>query len=153
MSRLSDTAVDATDTFDVYVDRKYRVWLVDFGAYGGDTSPLLFTWEELGCECGAASGSKVLVPYSDTMTTAQVENATSSSIATANDVAGPEAQAHCMKCSWCGHGRGDSHSRALDTRTSQPHPVVRVLQMERISFAPLAHHGFPDDLMNGTISQ
>ena len=35
------------DVFDVYVDRKDRVWLLDFAPFGGDTQPLLFHWEEL----------------------------------------------------------------------------------------------------------
>jgi hypothetical protein len=33
--------------FDVYVDRKHKVWLVDFNVWGPTTDPLLFTWEEL----------------------------------------------------------------------------------------------------------
>lgn len=34
--------------YDVYVDKKRRVWLMDFDVFGGATEPLLFTWEELG---------------------------------------------------------------------------------------------------------
>lgn len=34
-------------TVDVYVDRKSRVWIVDFNPFGNPTSALLFTWEEL----------------------------------------------------------------------------------------------------------
>ena len=33
--------------FDAYIDRRARVWLVDLAPFGYDTSPLLFSWEEL----------------------------------------------------------------------------------------------------------
>jgi hypothetical protein len=33
--------------FDVYVDRKHKVWLVDFNVWGPTTDALLFDWEEL----------------------------------------------------------------------------------------------------------
>jgi hypothetical protein len=33
--------------FDVYVDKKERVWLVDFNPWGRSTDPLLFYWSEL----------------------------------------------------------------------------------------------------------
>jgi hypothetical protein len=36
-------------TFDVYLDKKERVWLVDFNVWGRRTDPLLFTWDELPC--------------------------------------------------------------------------------------------------------
>ena len=32
---------------DVYVDKKPRVWLLDFSAFGGVTDPALFEWEEV----------------------------------------------------------------------------------------------------------
>jgi D123 len=33
--------------FDVYVDRKHKVWLVDFNVWGRTTDALLFDWDEL----------------------------------------------------------------------------------------------------------
>lgn len=33
--------------FDVYIDRKNRVWLVDFNVWGKQTDSLLFSWDEL----------------------------------------------------------------------------------------------------------
>ena len=33
--------------FDVYIDKKERVWLLDFNVWGSQTDPLLFEWEEL----------------------------------------------------------------------------------------------------------
>jgi D123 len=33
--------------FDVYVDRKHKVWLVDFNVWGSTTDALLFDWDEL----------------------------------------------------------------------------------------------------------
>jgi D123 len=33
--------------FDVYVDRKHRVWLVDLNVWGTSTDSLLFDWDEL----------------------------------------------------------------------------------------------------------
>lgn len=33
---------------DVYVDARWRVWVVDFAPWGEPTDSLLFTWEELG---------------------------------------------------------------------------------------------------------
>ncbi len=44
-----DTCAHAlcTDVMDVYVDKKQRVWLVDFGVFGGTTDPLLFSWSAL----------------------------------------------------------------------------------------------------------
>jgi D123 len=32
--------------FDVYVDRKHKVWLVDFNVWGSTTDALLFDWDE-----------------------------------------------------------------------------------------------------------
>eukprot|EP00547_Thalassionema_nitzschioides_P005698 CAMPEP_0194217800 /NCGR_PEP_ID=MMETSP0156-20130528/22274_1 /TAXON_ID=33649 /ORGANISM="Thalassionema nitzschioides, Strain L26-B" /LENGTH=365 /DNA_ID=CAMNT_0038946937 /DNA_START=79 /DNA_END=1176 /DNA_ORIENTATION=- len=34
-------------TFDIYIDRKERPWLLDFNVWGTQTDGLLFTWEEL----------------------------------------------------------------------------------------------------------
>lgn len=33
--------------FDVYVDKKDRVWLIDLNVWGNRTDPLLYTWKEL----------------------------------------------------------------------------------------------------------
>lgn len=33
--------------FDVYIDKKERVWLLDFNVWGAQTDELLYTWEEL----------------------------------------------------------------------------------------------------------
>lgn len=38
---------DPDFVFDVYVDKKHRVYLVDINVFGAVTDPLLFTWEEL----------------------------------------------------------------------------------------------------------
>lgn len=35
------------DVMDIYVDKKQRVWLLDFGVFGSSTDPLLFSWDEL----------------------------------------------------------------------------------------------------------
>lgn len=32
---------------DLYVDKKSRVWIIDFNPFGFPTNPLLFSWEEL----------------------------------------------------------------------------------------------------------
>ncbi len=46
--------------FDIYIDQKRKVWLMDFGVYGEETDALLFSWPELDevkfdadgfCEC------------------------------------------------------------------------------------------------------
>ena len=33
--------------FDTYIDKRHRVWLLDFNVWGRRTDPLLFTWNEL----------------------------------------------------------------------------------------------------------
>jgi hypothetical protein len=33
--------------YDVFVDRNWRVWIIDFAPWGAPTDPVLFTWEEL----------------------------------------------------------------------------------------------------------
>jgi D123 len=35
------------DVMDVYVDKRDRVWVVDFSVFGGTTSSLLFSWLEV----------------------------------------------------------------------------------------------------------
>jgi len=44
---------------DVYVDKKWRVWIIDFNAYGEGTDSLLFSWTEplLGKDSAAEAGS------------------------------------------------------------------------------------------------
>lgn len=37
----------ANYVFDVYIDKKERVWLLDFNVWGTQTDCLLFTWDEL----------------------------------------------------------------------------------------------------------
>lgn len=37
----------ANYVFDVYIDKKERVWLLDFNVWGTQTDALLFTWDEL----------------------------------------------------------------------------------------------------------
>ena len=32
---------------DIYIDRKWRVWIVGFGVLGPPTNPLLFSWDEI----------------------------------------------------------------------------------------------------------
>ena len=34
-------------SFDVYIDKKERIWLVDFNVWGSRTDSLLFTWDEI----------------------------------------------------------------------------------------------------------
>lgn len=37
----------ANYVFDVYIDKKKRIWLLDFNVWGSRTDPLLFSWSEL----------------------------------------------------------------------------------------------------------
>jgi len=37
----------ANYVFDVYIDKKERVWLLDFNVWGTQTDSLLYTWDEL----------------------------------------------------------------------------------------------------------
>lgn len=37
----------ANYVFDVYIDKKERIWLLDFNVWGSQTDSLLFEWEEL----------------------------------------------------------------------------------------------------------
>lgn len=37
----------ANYVFDVYIDKKERVWLIDFNVWGTQTDSLLYSWEEL----------------------------------------------------------------------------------------------------------
>ena len=32
---------------DVYIDKRNRIWIIDFNVFGEPTSPLLFEWTEL----------------------------------------------------------------------------------------------------------
>ena len=56
------------DTFDAYVATNGTVKLVDFNPVGGTTSPLLFTWAQLGLQAEAErfeahpAGSQQLLP-------------------------------------------------------------------------------------------
>jgi hypothetical protein len=40
-------SLDGLDVLDVYVDRDYRVWLIDINPFGTVTDGLMFSWEEL----------------------------------------------------------------------------------------------------------
>lgn len=52
--------LSSPDVMDVYVDKKGRVWLLDFSVFGGTTSPLLFEWSEVATlGCGGAVASPV----------------------------------------------------------------------------------------------
>ncbi|TYZ69139.1 hypothetical protein PybrP1_010474 [[Pythium] brassicae (nom. inval.)] len=55
MKRRRSKFPDADYIFDVYVDKKYRVFLLDFNVFGAVTDPLMFSWDEL-MELRAASG-------------------------------------------------------------------------------------------------
>ena len=112
-----------TCVFDVYVDRRDRVWLLDFAPFGGDTSPLLFTWEEL-LLLGRGEGGDV------------------------------DAVAECVE-----HGAAaaaDSSSLphrppAVESTTASNCAAtipVRLVTSEQLTFPPLAHHRYPDDLLN-----
>ena len=35
------------DVLDVYLDKKNRIWIIDFNVFGEPTSALLFEWTEL----------------------------------------------------------------------------------------------------------
>jgi hypothetical protein len=37
----------ANYVFDVYIDKKERVWLLDFNIWGTQTDSLLYSWDEL----------------------------------------------------------------------------------------------------------
>jgi hypothetical protein len=52
VSEFFDTSIrpvfpDDNFSFDVYIDRKHRVWLQDFNVFSRATNALLFTWAEL----------------------------------------------------------------------------------------------------------
>jgi len=48
---------------DAYVDRRGRAWVIDVAPWGGDTDPLLFTWEELEAHrCGGCKEGGIRVP-------------------------------------------------------------------------------------------
>lgn len=47
MSRVIISFVQCLDTVDVYIDKKNRIWIVDFNPFGAPTSSLMFSWEEL----------------------------------------------------------------------------------------------------------
>lgn len=49
-NHLSKCGALCADTFDAYVATNGTVKLIDFNPVGGVTSPLLFTWQELGLE-------------------------------------------------------------------------------------------------------
>ena len=36
-----------SDALDVYIDKKNRIWIIDFNVFGEPTNPLLFEWSEL----------------------------------------------------------------------------------------------------------
>ena len=38
---------DENYSFDIYIDRKNRIWLLDFNVYSRATDALLFTWDEI----------------------------------------------------------------------------------------------------------
>jgi hypothetical protein len=42
-----DVFLNETDVVDLYVDKKKRVWILDFDTFASSTDPLLFSWEEL----------------------------------------------------------------------------------------------------------
>ena len=44
--------------FDVYIDKKQKVWLVDMNTFGGATDALLFSWDELAAEPTHASNER-----------------------------------------------------------------------------------------------
>jgi hypothetical protein len=48
------TAFTCTDSVDLYVDKRRRVWIVDFNPFGEPSSPLLFDWDELLAVCDQA---------------------------------------------------------------------------------------------------
>lgn len=50
---------DADYVFDVYVDKKNRVFLLDMNVFGAVTDPLMFTWDELMELRAASSRSRV----------------------------------------------------------------------------------------------
>mmetsp|Transcript_3511 Transcript_3511/g.4844 ORF Transcript_3511/g.4844 Transcript_3511/m.4844 type:complete len:139 (+) Transcript_3511:738-1154(+) len=44
---LCDHLLYAIDALDLYIDRKQRVWIIDFNPFGDPTNALLFEWSEL----------------------------------------------------------------------------------------------------------
>ena len=38
---------DENYSFDIYIDRKNRIWLLDFNVYSRATDALLFTWDKI----------------------------------------------------------------------------------------------------------
>ena len=59
-----------TDSVDLYVDKRRRVWIVDFNPFGEPSSPLLFDWDELLAvyERTAASSATTTIPTSASTT-------------------------------------------------------------------------------------
>jgi hypothetical protein len=57
-SHTSRKSTRRADALDVYVDRSFRVWLLDFGPFAGATDALLFDWEELTAPAPAADGGE-----------------------------------------------------------------------------------------------
>ena len=39
--------LDKNYTFDIYIDKKERLWLLDFNVWGSQTDALCFEWDEL----------------------------------------------------------------------------------------------------------
>jgi hypothetical protein len=62
------------DAMDVYVDKKDRVWLLDFSVFGGTTAALLFEWEEI-AQLGKG-GSAVKPSEEEVDATAEVQSFT-----------------------------------------------------------------------------
>jgi D123 len=44
---INESLLIPADTVDVYIDRKKRVWIVDFNPFGEPSTALLFEWAEL----------------------------------------------------------------------------------------------------------
>jgi hypothetical protein len=107
--------------FDAYIDRRGRVWLLDFAPCGYDTGPLLFAWEELGC-----TG----------VTCEHVE------AGDAGALLGGPALAVLEK-------RSAPPSTGSAPPPSDELPPIRTVEegAAAIGFAPLAVHRFPDDLL------
>lgn len=53
--------VPSLDVLDIYIDKRHRVWIIDFDEYDSSSvNSLLFTWEELDAQyASVSSGNEV----------------------------------------------------------------------------------------------
>jgi hypothetical protein len=110
--------------WDAYIDRRGRVWLLDFAPFGYETSPLLFGWDELlagGGQAAPEAGSLACCEH------AGGSGANSEAPAPAPPATSADAQLPEVRVVMDGAGGGGGSA---------------------FGFAPLAQHRYPNDLLN-----